>query len=87
MDKSQVEAILCKDGVSCASEHLTGTWSPVYDQSFTVELENGLRFLANFIKIRNLHFDFYQNKVQQHFCLKIVNICSLCFCLSKSFRL
>jgi hypothetical protein len=48
MDKFQVEAILCKDGVSCAPEHLTGTWSPVYDQSFTVELENGLRFLANF---------------------------------------
>jgi hypothetical protein len=34
--------------VNCATEHLTGTWSPVYDQAFTVELENGLRFLANF---------------------------------------
>jgi len=48
MDKSQVEAILCKDGANCATEHITGTWSPVYDQAFTVELENGLRFLANF---------------------------------------
>ena len=48
MDKSQVEAILCKDGENCATEHITGSWSPVYDQAFTVELENGLRFLANF---------------------------------------
>lgn len=48
MDKFQVEAILCKDGVTCATEHLTGRWSPIYDQSFSIELENGLRFLANF---------------------------------------
>lgn len=48
MDKFQVEAILCKDGVTCATEHLTGKWSPIYDQSFAIELENGLRFLANF---------------------------------------
>jgi len=48
MDKFQVEAILCKDGVNCAQEHMTGTWSTIYDQSFKIELENGLRFLANF---------------------------------------
>lgn len=48
MDKFQVEAILCKDGVNCAQEHMTGTWSTIYDQSFKVELENGIRFLANF---------------------------------------
>ena len=48
MDKFQVEAILCKNGKDCAKEHLQGTWSTVYDQSFKIELENGLRFLANF---------------------------------------
>jgi len=48
MDKFQVEGILCKDGVNCAQEHLTGTWSTIYDQAFKIELDNGLRFLANF---------------------------------------
>lgn len=48
MDKFQVEAILCKGGKDCEPNHLTGTWSTIYDQSFKVELENGLRFLANF---------------------------------------
>ena len=48
MDKFQAEAQFCKDGVTCDSNHLTGTWSTVYDQSFKIELENGLRFLANF---------------------------------------
>ena len=50
MDKFQVEAILCKDGEEghCAKDHLQGTWSTIYDQSFKIELENGLRFLANF---------------------------------------
>ena len=48
MDKFQAEAILCKDGINCSNEHISGTWSTVYDQSFKIELENGLRFLANF---------------------------------------
>lgn len=50
MDKFQVEAILCKNGEegTCAKDHLQGTWSTIYDQSFKIELENGLRFLANF---------------------------------------
>lgn len=48
MDKNQVEAILCVDGVTCQTEHLTGTWSTIYDQSMKIELENGYRFLANF---------------------------------------
>lgn len=50
MDKFQVEAILCKGGEegACAKDHLQGTWSTIYDQSFKIELENGLRFLANF---------------------------------------
>ena len=49
MDKYQVQAQLCKEeGKECAKEQVAGTWSPVYDQSFEVELENGLRFLTNF---------------------------------------
>jgi hypothetical protein len=48
MDKYQAQAQFCKDGKTCSSEMIAGTWSPVYDQSFEVELDNGLRFLANF---------------------------------------
>jgi len=48
MDKSQAEAVLCKGGVTCGTDHVSGTWSTIYDQSFKIELENGLRFLANF---------------------------------------
>lgn len=31
MDKYQVEAVFCKDGVKCDDGHIAGTWSPVYD--------------------------------------------------------
>jgi len=48
MDKFQVEANLCKGGVDCDPQHLTGTWSTIYDQAYQIQLENGLRFLANF---------------------------------------
>lgn len=48
MDKFQVEAVLCKDGVTCATEHVGGTWSTIYDQSFKIELDNGIRFVSNF---------------------------------------
>lgn len=48
MDKYQAEATFCKDGKKCETKHIAGTWSPIYDQSFKCELENGLRFLANF---------------------------------------
>jgi hypothetical protein len=48
MDKYQVEAVFCKDAEKCEDSHISGTWSTVYDQSFKVELDNGLRFLANF---------------------------------------
>lgn len=48
MDKYQVEANFCKGGRNCQSSHTTGTWSTVYDQSFKIELDNGMRFLANF---------------------------------------
>ena len=48
MDKYQAEATFCKNGKNCESKHVAGTWSPIYDQSFKVELENGIRFLSNF---------------------------------------
>jgi hypothetical protein len=48
MDKFQAEATFCKNGKECNSKHIQGSWSDIYDQSFKVELENGIRFLANF---------------------------------------
>lgn len=48
MDKYQVQAQFCQNEKSCSSNQVAGVWSPIYDQSFEVELENGLRFLANF---------------------------------------
>jgi hypothetical protein len=48
MDKFQVEAVLCVDGKDCESKHISGNWSPIYDQAFKIELENGIRFIANF---------------------------------------
>lgn len=48
MDKYQAEATFCLNGTQCEEKHISGTWSPIYDQSFRVELENGLRFLTNF---------------------------------------
>jgi len=48
MDKYQVEAVYCEHGKNCKDSHISGTWSTVYDQSFKIELENGIRFLANF---------------------------------------
>lgn len=48
MDKFQVEANFCKGGTECEPQHVTGTWSTIYDQAFQIQLDNGLRFLANF---------------------------------------
>ena len=48
MDKYQAQAQKCESETVCSSEKVQGVWSPIYDQSFEVELENGLRFLTNF---------------------------------------
>ena len=48
MDKFQAEAKYCKGGKDCKETNIAGTWSTIYDQAFKVELENGMRFLANF---------------------------------------
>lgn len=48
MDKYLAEATFCPKGGQCESTLVPGTWSPIYDQAFKIELNNGLRFLANF---------------------------------------
>jgi hypothetical protein len=47
-DNYKVEAVLCKDGGKCGSEKIKGHWTAIYDQAFNIELDNGMRFLANF---------------------------------------
>ena len=49
MDNFQAEAQFCPGGSDdCESKQIPGTWSTIYDQSFRIELTNGIRFLANF---------------------------------------
>jgi len=48
MDKYLAEATFCKGGQKCESKKYAGTWSTIYDQAFRIELDNGLRFVANF---------------------------------------
>jgi len=48
MDNYKVEAVLCKGGGKCGTESIKGHWTSIYDQAFNIELDNGMRFLANF---------------------------------------
>jgi hypothetical protein len=48
MDHYQAEAVFCPGGSNCETSKVAGTWSTIYDQSFQVNLNNGLRFLTNF---------------------------------------
>jgi len=48
MDRFQAEAKFCKNGTECEDKTIAGSWSTIYDQAFKVELDNGMRFLANF---------------------------------------
>jgi hypothetical protein len=48
MDNYKVEAVLCKDGGKCSTEMIKGHWTAIYDQAINIELDNGMRFLANF---------------------------------------
>lgn len=48
MDNYKVEAVLCKNGGKCGTETIKGHWTSIYDQAFNIELDNGMRFLANF---------------------------------------
>lgn len=47
MDGYKVEAVKC-DGHNCYSEIITGTWSPIYTQLLSIQLDNGMRLVSNF---------------------------------------
>jgi hypothetical protein len=48
LGESLAEATFCPGGTDCSEEVIKGTWSTIYDQAFTVELGNGIRFVANY---------------------------------------
>lgn len=48
IDHFKAEATVCKSKTQCDPTVITGKWSTIYDQAFMVELDNGLRFIANF---------------------------------------
>lgn len=48
MDNYKVEAVFCKDGGKCGTDVIQGHWTAIYDQAFNIELDNGMRFLANY---------------------------------------
>ena len=45
----KVQAIHCSAGSqeSCQGEPIAGKWTAIYDQTINVELDNGIRFVAN----------------------------------------
>jgi len=45
----KAEAVLCKGGDKghCESKTIKGKWTAIYDQALNIELENGMRFVAN----------------------------------------
>ena len=47
-DKYEAEATFCASEKECGGSAIHGKWSTIYDQSLKVELDNGLRFVANF---------------------------------------
>lgn len=48
MDNYKAEALICKGGSQCASQTIKGKWTSIYDQAFNIELDNGVRLLANY---------------------------------------
>ena len=47
MQDYKAEAVFCKKEGDCDKQILHGKWTNIYDQAFDVELENGIRFIAN----------------------------------------
>ena len=45
----KAEAVFCKGGDKghCDKKVIPGKWTAIYDQALNIELENGMRFLAN----------------------------------------
>ena len=48
MDNYKAEAVFCKAGQKCSEQVVKGRWTSIYDQAFNIELDNGMRFVANF---------------------------------------
>jgi len=48
MENYKAEAVFCPNDKKCETKVIPGKWTSIYDQAFNVELDNGLRFLANF---------------------------------------
>ena len=46
LDEYKAQARYCVDDI--CDEAIAGTWTTIYDQAFMVELDSGIRFLANF---------------------------------------
>ena len=46
-DNYAAEAVLCKNGQECEKTLIKGKWTSIYDQALNIELENGMRFIAN----------------------------------------
>lgn len=47
IDNYKAEAVFCKDGASCDGKVIQGKWTSIYDQAIDLELDNGIRFIAN----------------------------------------
>lgn len=45
----KAEAVVCKGGdkANCSQQVIKGKWTAIYDQALNIELENGMRFVAN----------------------------------------
>jgi hypothetical protein len=48
MENYKVEAVVCKNGGKCGKDVIKGHWTSIYDQAINIELDNGMRFLANY---------------------------------------
>ena len=48
MENYKAEAVYCEGGHKCSNDIMPGKWTSIYDQAFNIELDNGMRFIANF---------------------------------------
>lgn len=48
MENYKAEAVFCSNDKKCSDTVTPGKWTSIYDQAFNIELDNGMRFIANF---------------------------------------
>jgi hypothetical protein len=48
MENYKAEAVFCPNDKKCETKVIPGKWTSIYDQAMNVELDNGMRFIANF---------------------------------------